>query len=100
MAKLQPDGPDAVHGKSVTPSNAETLQRYPEITFTGFKQPLFETRLNWEFTSLYGYYYRDYGVKGSALMCTRSVAALGLWELRDRHPGGGVPGDSLGHDKQ
>ena len=31
-----------------TPSNAETLQRYPEITFTGFKQPLFGTRLNWE----------------------------------------------------
>jgi LPS-assembly protein len=49
-----------------TPSNAETLQRYPEITFTGFKQPLFDTRLNWDVTSLYGYYYRDYGVKGSA----------------------------------
>jgi LPS-assembly protein len=49
-----------------TTSNAETLQRYPEITFTGFKQPLFGTRLNWDVTSLYGYYYRDYGVKGSA----------------------------------
>ena len=49
-----------------TTSNAETLQRYPEISFTGFKQPLFDTRLNWEISSLYGYYYRDYGVRGSA----------------------------------
>ncbi len=49
-----------------TPSNAETLQRFPEVTFTGFKQPLFGTRLSWDVTSLYGYYNRDYGVKGSA----------------------------------
>ena len=34
-----------------SPSNDETLQRYPEITFTGFKQPLFGTRLNWEFAA-------------------------------------------------
>jgi LPS-assembly protein len=49
-----------------TTSNAETLQRYPEVTFTGFKQPLLGTRLNWEVSSLYGFYYRDYGLKGSA----------------------------------
>ena len=49
-----------------TTSNAETLQRYPEVTFTGFKQPLLGTRFNWEVSSLYGYYYRDYGLKGSA----------------------------------
>jgi len=48
-----------------TPSNAETLQRYPEITFTGFKQPLFGTRLTWEFASLYGNYYRTLGEKGN-----------------------------------
>jgi LPS-assembly protein len=47
-------------------SNADTLQRYPEVTFTGFKQPLAGTRLNWEVASRYGYYYRDYGVRGSA----------------------------------
>jgi LPS-assembly protein len=47
------------------PNNDNTLQRYPEITFNGFKQPLFGTRLNWEFTSLYGYYYRTLGEKGS-----------------------------------
>jgi len=47
-----------------SPSNDETLQRYPEITLTGFKQPLFGTRLNWEFTSLYGNYYRTLGERG------------------------------------
>ncbi|HEX9156600.1 MAG TPA: LPS assembly protein LptD, partial [Syntrophales bacterium] len=47
-----------------SPSNDETLQRYPEITLTGFKQPLFGTRLNWEFTSLYGNFYRTFGEKG------------------------------------
>lgn len=47
-----------------SPSNDETLQRYPEITLTGFKQPLFGTRLNWEFASLYGNYYRTLGEKG------------------------------------
>jgi LPS-assembly protein len=45
-------------------TNDETLQRYPEITLTGFKQPLFGTRLNWEFNSLYGNYYRTLGEKG------------------------------------
>ena len=50
-----------------SPSNDETLQRYPEITLTGFKQPLFGTRLNWEFTSLYGNYYRTFGEKGYAV---------------------------------
>jgi len=47
------------------PNNDNTLQRYPEITFNGYKQPLLDTRLNWEFTSLYGYYYRAFGEKGS-----------------------------------
>jgi LPS-assembly protein len=50
-----------------SPSNDETLQRYPEITLTGFKQPLFGTRLNWEFTSLYANYYRTLGEKGYAV---------------------------------
>lgn len=50
-----------------SPSNDETLQRYPEITLTGFKQPLFGTRLNWEFASLYGNYYRTLGEKGNVV---------------------------------
>ena len=48
-------------------SNDETLQRYPEIALTGFKQPLFGTPLNWEFTSLYGNYYRTLGERGYAV---------------------------------
>jgi LPS-assembly protein len=50
-----------------SPSNDETLQRYPEITLTGFKQPLLGTRFNWEFTSLYGSYYRTLGERGNTL---------------------------------
>lgn len=46
-------------------SNDETVQRYPEISLTGFKQPLFGTRLTGEFTSLYGNYYRTFGERGS-----------------------------------
>ncbi len=49
-----------------SPSNDETLQRYPEITLTGFRQPLFGTPLNWEFTSLFGSYYRTLGERGTA----------------------------------
>ncbi len=95
----------------LTPSNAETLQRYPEITLTGFKQPLFDTRLNGEFTSLYGYYYRDYGVKGSAFDVYPKVSlpwAFGsyatvtpevgvretLWDASSNNPA--VPGTSSG----
>jgi len=94
-----------------TTSNAETLQRYPEITFTGFKQPLFGTRLNGELTSLYGYYYRDYGVKGSAFDVYPKVSlpwAFGsyatvtpelgvretLWDASSNNPA--VPGTSSG----
>jgi len=50
-----------------SPSNDETLQRYPEISLTGFRQPLFGTRLQWEFTGLYGNYYRTLGERGSAV---------------------------------
>jgi len=48
-----------------SPSNDETLQRYPEISLTGFRQSLLGTRLNWEFTSLFGSYYRTLGEKGT-----------------------------------
>jgi LPS-assembly protein len=50
-----------------SPSNDETLQRYPEITLTGFKQPLLGTRFNWEFTSHYGSYNRTLGERGDTL---------------------------------
>ena len=45
-------------------SNDDTLQKYPEITFTGTKQPLFNSPLYFEFASVYDYYYRNEGQKG------------------------------------
>jgi len=50
-----------------SPSNDETLQRYPEIALTGFRQPLFGTPVTWEFTSLYGHYERTLGERGDTL---------------------------------
>jgi LPS-assembly protein len=45
-------------------NNDSTLQKYPEITFTGIKQPLFKSPLYYEFTAVYDYYYRGAGQKG------------------------------------
>ena len=47
-----------------TISNDSTLQRYPEISFTGSKQPLFKSPLYFEFATVYDYYYRNEGQKG------------------------------------
>jgi LPS-assembly protein len=45
-------------------NNNLTLQKYPEIIFTGIKQPLLKTPMYYEFTGLYDYYYRGEGSKG------------------------------------
>ena len=45
-------------------SNADTLQKYPEVTLTGIKRALFKSPVNFEFTSTYDYFYRDVGQKG------------------------------------
>jgi LPS-assembly protein len=47
-----------------TMNNDSTLQKYPEITFTGIKQPLLKSPLYYEFTAVYDYYYRGAGQKG------------------------------------
>lgn len=46
------------------PSNDATLQRYPEIAVKGIKRPLFGTPLNFEFDTIYDYYYRNVGQRG------------------------------------
>ena len=46
------------------PSNASTLQQYPEITLTGIRRPLLGTPLLGEFGASYDYYYRSEGQKG------------------------------------
>lgn len=45
-------------------NNDSTLQKYPEITFTGVKQPLLKSPLYYEFTAVYDYFYRGAGQKG------------------------------------
>lgn len=45
-------------------SNDATLQKYPEVTMTGTKHPLFGSPVNFEFTTAYAYYHRDVGQKG------------------------------------
>jgi LPS-assembly protein len=45
-------------------NNDLTLQKYPEIVFTGIKQSLLKTPVYYEFTGLYDYYYRGEGSTG------------------------------------
>jgi LPS-assembly protein len=51
------------------PNNTATLQKYPEVILTGFRQPLSGTRLQSDFTTGYTHFYRHTGQKGH------------LWEL-------------------
>ncbi len=45
-------------------NNDSTLQKYPEITLTGIKQPLLKSPVYHEFTAVYDYFYRGAGQKG------------------------------------
>ncbi|HOK05937.1 MAG TPA: LPS assembly protein LptD [Syntrophales bacterium] len=45
-------------------SNEGTLQRYPEVTLTALRAPLFGTRIHGEGTATYDYFYRGEGQKG------------------------------------
>jgi len=45
-------------------NNDRTLQRYPEITFTGMKQSLFKTPVFYELNAVYDYFYRGAGQRG------------------------------------
>jgi len=46
-------------------SNDTTMQKFPEITLTGVKQPILGSPVHYELTGLYGYYYRVQGQKGN-----------------------------------
>ncbi len=48
-------------------TNATTLQRYPEITFTTTQQQIPETPLYVQFNGVYDYFYRNTGQKGHLL---------------------------------
>jgi LPS-assembly protein len=45
-------------------NNDGTLQKYPEITFTGVKQPLLKTPVFYEMSAVYDYFYRGAGQRG------------------------------------
>ncbi|MDA8123915.1 MAG: LPS assembly protein LptD [Deltaproteobacteria bacterium] len=45
-------------------SNDATLQKYPEVTITGFRQPVLGERLQMDFTGGYTHWYRGEGQKG------------------------------------
>ncbi len=45
-------------------TNDATLQRYPEAILTGFRQPLFGSPLQYDFTATYDNFYRQKGQKG------------------------------------
>ncbi|MCE5262096.1 MAG: LPS assembly protein LptD [Deltaproteobacteria bacterium] len=47
-----------------SPDNNATLQKYPEVTWTGFRQPLFGSPLQLEFNAGYNYFFRQEGQKG------------------------------------
>ena len=47
-----------------SPDNNATLQKYPEATLTGFRQPLFNSPLQLEFTAGYDHFFRQEGQKG------------------------------------
>jgi LPS-assembly protein len=49
------------------PSNDVVLQKYPEVTLTGAKAPLFGSPVNYEITSTYDYFFRGVGQKGQYL---------------------------------
>lgn len=47
-----------------SPDNKATLQAYPVVTVTGFRQPLFKSPLQLEFNATYVNFYRQEGQKG------------------------------------
>ena len=47
-----------------SPDNSATLQKYPEVILTGFRQPLFGSPVQLEFTAGYDHFFRQEGQKG------------------------------------
>jgi len=56
-------------------NNDQTLQKYPEIIFTGIKQPLLKTPLYYEFAGTYDYFYRGEGQKGHYVDFSPTISA-------------------------
>ena len=56
------------HSRDLTePANAATLQKYPQVTLSGMKQPLFDSPLNFAINATAGENYRKEGMKGKVI---------------------------------
>lgn len=55
-------------------NNDNTLQKYPEVIFTGIKQPFLNTPVYFEFAGTYDYYYRGEGQKGHSIDISPSLS--------------------------
>ena len=80
-------------------SNDGTLQKYPELTLTGAKAPLFGSPVNYEITSTYDYFYRGQGQKGQYLDINPILSVpLNAGDYFQLTPFGGVQGTFWSRD--
>ncbi|MCX5830107.1 MAG: LPS assembly protein LptD [Deltaproteobacteria bacterium] len=74
-------------------SNDGTLQKYPEVTLTGAKAPLFGSPVNYEIASTYDYFYRGQGQKGQYLDINPTLSVpFTMGDYFQLTPFGGVQG--------
>lgn len=74
-------------------SNDGTLQKYPELTLTGAKAPLFGSPVNYEIASTYDYFYRGQGQKGQYLDINPTLSLpFNVGDYFQLTPFGGVQG--------
>ena len=74
-------------------SNDGTLQKYPEVTLTAAKAPLFGSPVNYEIASTYDYFYRGQGQKGQYLDINPTLSLpFNVGDYFQLTPFGGVQG--------
>ncbi len=74
-------------------SSDGVLQKYPEVTLTGAKAPLFGSPVNYEITSMYDYFYRGVGQKDQYLDINPTLSVpYNMGDYFQLTPFGGVQG--------
>lgn len=74
-------------------SNDATLQSYPLVTFTGYKQPILNSPVNFELSSYYQYAHRNVGEKGHAAEASPTLSLpLSFGDYLQLTPFAGVRG--------
>ena len=80
-----------------SPDNDATLQTYPEVILTGFRQPLFGSPLQIEFSAAYVHYLPSGGSEGASLGDEPDpLSADEPWSLCSGDAPGRIPGERLG----